>query len=388
MIKSKRGRKPKVKLDISNQVISDTNLEIKNSITKNIVGDISNNIILPKKRGRKPKGGKIIENLQKTSKVNDNIPNIILHLNSTISDVDNLFNNKFTYNPKIADINSYTDIDNKLYMSNYELINNKDNHEKVKNKNIESNNHEIDSYIFSNSELPNSELLNSKSQNSELLNSKSQNSELINSELNKNSTNNCFFSNIAISKNDINCIGNQQLNNNKNENKKSFKKSINIKLLELAYKLNNNIPDGKSACFWCTYCFDSPNIYIPSSMTDLNINVYGCFCSPECATAHLINENLDASTKYERYYLLNHLYSKIYNYNKLIKPAPNPYYVLEKYCGNLTIEEYRNLLNDDNLIIIDNKPLTRIYPELFEDNNNSNISNIINNNSYSINKYN
>ena len=67
--------------------------------------------------------------------------------------------------------------------------------------------------------------------------------------------------------------------------------------------------------------------------------------------------------------MLNNLYCKIYNYEKNIKPAPNPYYTLDKYYGNLTIEEYRKLLNNERLLIVVDKPLTKILPELYEENN-------------------
>tara|TARA_Y100000816_G_C25796945_1_gene417486 strand:+ start:172 stop:486 length:315 start_codon:yes stop_codon:yes gene_type:complete len=73
--------------------------------------------------------------------------------------------------------------------------------------------------------------------------------------------------------------------------------------------------------------------------------------------------------KYERYQLLNYVYGKIYDYKKDIKPAPNPHYTLEKYYGNLTIQEYRQTLEYDRLILIIDKPLTKIYPELHEDTN-------------------
>ena len=72
--------------------------------------------------------------------------------------------------------------------------------------------------------------------------------------------------------------------------------------------------------------------------------------------------------RFERYHLLNHLYCKIYNYNKNIKPAPDPYYTLEKYYGNLTIEEYRKLLKYERLLLVVDKPLTRTLPELHEEN--------------------
>ena len=65
---------------------------------------------------------------------------------------------------------------------------------------------------------------------------------------------------------------------------------------------------------------------------------------------------------------MNFLYGKIYNYNKNIKLAPSPFYILDKYYGNLSINEYRQLLLYDRLLIITNKPLTKFYPELHQDN--------------------
>jgi hypothetical protein len=83
----------------------------------------------------------------------------------------------------------------------------------------------------------------------------------------------------------------------------------------------------------------------------------------------LFKENIDQTIKYERYQLLNLLYSKVYQYERNIKFAPNPYYLLDKYMGNLTIEEYRQLLTYDRVMLVLDKPLTKIYPELHEDNN-------------------
>ena len=141
------------------------------------------------------------------------------------------------------------------------------------------------------------------------------------------------------------------------------------KLKELTYQLHtNSISDKKSACFWCTCDFDNPTILIPKFELNKMYHCYGCFCSPECATAYLFEEAVDTSTRFERYHLLNHIYSKIYNYEKNIKPAPNPYYTLNKYYGNLTIQEYRKLLQNERLLLVVDKPLSRILPELHEDN--------------------
>ena len=82
----------------------------------------------------------------------------------------------------------------------------------------------------------------------------------------------------------------------------------------------------------------------------------------------MFKENLDTIIQFERYQLLNYIYGGIYDYNKDIKPAPNPYYTLNKYYGNLTIQEYRQQLEYDRLILIIDKPLTKVFPELHEDN--------------------
>jgi hypothetical protein len=61
--------------------------------------------------------------------------------------------------------------------------------------------------------------------------------------------------------------------------------------------------------------------------------------------------------------------------------------MLDKYYGNLTIQEYRSLLRNERLFLIVDKPLTRILPELHEDNDDFIINNkIIPSNSYQIKK--
>jgi len=176
--------------------------------------------------------------------------------------------------------------------------------------------------------------------------------------------------------NDDNTNNNNNNNNNNNTNNNNNKSCVideNIqiwnKLKELTYQLHtNSISDKKSACFWCTCDFDNPMIVIPKFELNKIYNCYGCFCSPECATSYLFKESIDMSTQFERYHLLNHIYCKIYNYEKNIKPAPNPFYTLNKYYGNLSIQEYRKLLKHERLLLIVDKPLSRILPELQEDN--------------------
>ncbi len=337
MIKSKRGRKPKNKLisDISdNQVLG---IDVISSATT--VPDISNN--LPKKRGRKPKGGKIIQNTILIEKFIHTMPNIIMHLQCTIEDVNNTFNNGDSYDPTVIQVENYDNNDD-FFKSNFTLIN--DAVENSEDKPVIKND-AMQTFIQIEVET------------------ETENASTSNTKANDKVTSN------------QNAIDD-------NEPNKITSKIVSQKLKELSHKLHNNVCDNKSACFWCTCKFNTAKKKKKKSIQSEHINVYGCFCSPECATSFLMNENIDTSTKFERYSLINYIYGDIYKYKHNIKPAPNPYYTLDKYCGNLTIEEYRQHFTDDNLLIVANKPQSRIFPELFEENSMSN-----NDMRYSINKY-
>ena len=143
--------------------------------------------------------------------------------------------------------------------------------------------------------------------------------------------------------------------------------STKIKQLKIQLYKNSLNSEKKSACFWCTYDFDNASCYIPKYEMDGTIYGYGSFCRPECAVAYLMKESIDDSTKFDRYHLLNQIYSKVYHCKKNIKPAPDPHYLLDKFYGNLNIQEYRRLLKTEHLLLVIDKPLTRILPELHED---------------------
>ena len=143
---------------------------------------------------------------------------------------------------------------------------------------------------------------------------------------------------------------------------------LNAKLKVLETQLHHNNINKSSACFWCSFDFETNAIYIPKYIIKNTYHVYGCFCSPECAVASLMNDNLDSSTKFERYALLNNLYGSILGNTKNFSPAPNPHYILDRYYGNLSINEYRSLFKSNKHIFIIDKPLTKIMPELHLDN--------------------
>jgi hypothetical protein len=127
---------------------------------------------------------------------------------------------------------------------------------------------------------------------------------------------------------------------------------------------NNDISSKRSACFWDTCPFDTQPFYIPKAFDTDCVKPYGCFCCLECALAYLEKEEIDASCKYERRQLLFHMYKELIVNKASVKPAPDPRYTLDKFYGNLNIQEWRKLLKSDRMLLIVDKPLTPELPEL------------------------
>jgi hypothetical protein len=323
-----------------------------------------------KKSGRKPKGGKLISKTNVSS--SNDVPNVnvILHLKCSLSDLTEYnenYNKQMTdpllYNPSVPpDIQTYNDDENNTYF-NYEETTDVSHHYAYKNdfqenKKITTNNQ--NTIICSQC----SQCSNFNSVNCDNTNTNTPNNNISNMlDLNNTEKNN---NNITSHNNVLNISQDNEINTLHNDNMNELNE-MNQKLKHLKIQLfKNKINEKKSACFWCTFDFDNIECYIPSYENEDTIHGYGSFCRPECAVAYLMKESIDDSIKFERYNLINQIYGKIYNYNKNIKPAPNPYYLLDKFYGNLTIQEYRKLLKSEHLLMIVEKPLTRILPELHE----------------------
>ena len=145
--------------------------------------------------------------------------------------------------------------------------------------------------------------------------------------INSSKTNALMFDDFKMeeSKTMENIIVKQSYKEEKEEEKgeESSMKEIWLKLDHLKKKLKtNNVSDKKSACFWCTCSFDNPAIYIPSSYENNSYEVYGCFCSPQCAVSFLKNQNIDTSTLWERYSLLNNMIYQNIQLSKKYKTSP------------------------------------------------------------------
>jgi hypothetical protein len=360
ILKKKRGRKKKSEAEananstnissanITMEIDDSTSLQSESNMSAiNTVKSLQSATSLPtlpcpaKKRGRKPKGGKLILKQADALDSDSPIANIILHLKCSMHDlneyntqINKIVTDPLEYNPVIPPtIMTYNSNDG-VSFSTYE--------QSVTNS-IEKTN---DAY----NEVERSKLCSVC------------NSRKTNSSGSEGST-----SLIGDSE-----VGQTHLERNEiliDDTADISVKDVNQKLKKIKLQLYKNTnPDKKSACFWCTYEYDNPSCYIPKYEMDGQLYGYGSFCRPECAVAYLMKENVDDSTKFERYHLLNQMYSKIYDYKRNIKPAPNPYFLLDKFYGNLSIQEYRKLLKTEHMLLVIEKPMTRILPELHEDN--------------------
>ena len=333
------------------------------------------NVVVHKKRGRKPRGGKIIHENQMQTNNSPEVPNIILHLKCVLSDLkksNELNSNKIDAysNDKKSGILCYNDHDqNNIFSSNMSSVTSYEKCDKNRNHNkgiVMKEEEEQAESTMTNVSAPNQKYDPSSFSSSN------------NMHHSHTSTETSAKTQSAFSDKEF---GDCELECKNATNKEIWKK---ISQLKLNFHRNDSLGIQRSACFWDTCEFDTPPIHIPMSST----KGYGCFCHPECAVAFLMNENIDTSVKFERYYLLNSIYGPIYNYNKSIKPAANPHYLLNKFYGNLTINEYRKLFQCEQVVYMVNKPLTNVLPELYEDNNDFFIGNKIiqNNNTIEIKK--
>ena len=285
---------------------------------------------IPKKRGRKPKDSyltKTNNTVIDTSSVKDTI----LHLKINSSNLDNglLLDNIYDYDPNIITPSPYDP-----NINNLELI---------QDENVETD--EVITNTFSeiktNQDAKIVETL--EDNNTEELYEEKINS--INNRYNETSKTS-FLPNNSIKKKNITPI---MIYYNEYNKRKEWPKVSNIK------------------CFWCCHNFENIPCALPTSYNDNTFNVFGNFCSPECAAAYNFESGADDREIWERYTLLNHLYSLIYDVPELtIKLAP-PKLSLKIFGGTLSIDEFREC-NTDYLknykIIL--PPMVSIIPSLEE----------------------
>ena len=114
-------------------------------------------------------------------------------------------------------------------------------------------------------------------------------------------------------------------------------------------------------CLWCCHSFDTFPFGIPIKNYDDTFYMFGNFCSAECCAAYNF-DNVNTCESYERYSLINYLYSN----NKEIKLA-GPRLSLKKFGGQLSINEFRknnNVYNKNYKLLI--PPMISLIPLIEE----------------------
>lgn len=120
-------------------------------------------------------------------------------------------------------------------------------------------------------------------------------------------------------------------------------------------------------CMWCRYPFENTPWAIPYRLNSADkFEVFGNFCSPNCAAAYIF-DSFDDDEMWDRYALLNMLYQRVYNLpGAVVKSAPDVLF-LKKLGGILNIEEYREMSNNQNKnLFLKMPPMISIIPSVEE----------------------
>lgn len=139
-----------------------------------------------------------------------------------------------------------------------------------------------------------------------------------------------------------------------------------VKLLKEFEEKNKNKewPSNTSiACYWCCHKFDNAPIGIPVSYQDDRFDVFGCFCSLNCACAFNY-DNACYDELWERQNLLN-LLSRRLNMKNIVKPAPTRL-SLKLFGGYMDIKEFRTFNNNNKLLNINFPPMNSLSQQIEE----------------------
>jgi hypothetical protein len=134
---------------------------------------------------------------------------------------------------------------------------------------------------------------------------------------------------------------------------------------------NNEWPTNTSiCCYWCCHKFDNAPYGIPVSYHNQKFDVYGCFCSLECAAAYNFKSSESLDEIWERYNLINLLARKInyYSDNKycgVVKAAPERL-TLKSFGGFMEIDEFRNYNKTQKVINVNFPPMTSLTQQIEE----------------------
>jgi len=411
-VKKKRGRKPKNIIETTNSAKED-------------------NIITVRRRGRKPKDKFNYEttnfsDYQNSIKRNENV---IIKLPISCLKLENdyqLTKDLYQYNPNIEEPKPYD-----TGTTEYKHLNTKNrtlkhttNNDSIQNNKISFDNNIDSNNIHDYQQTPDSSLLPTNDvqpphslhnySNIETLSNDLPVSHIpsVNDDNDDDDDNN--NNNLTINRQDINPLGTifnpNNLSGLPNNNKSSLiqqfphhikkiddtllKETENIRQIDLilnkkynynqekieimnGFVANSTVRVQKTdiACWWCCHEFDTVPWGIPTKYCDDKFDIFGVFCSPNCTLSHLLDTERDDDYLWEKVALLNLLYYKIYNKYETIIPSPNKISLI-KFGGSLTIEEFHNLIDNNNKsYTIEFPPCNNVIPMLEEIYKKTNLTN-------------
>lgn len=303
VVKKKRGRKPKNRTESELKAMAATEKVVK-------------------KRGRRPKEKYNFDTDPLTYTYNNENDSIIVRLPVKTSDIQNSIQNDITsYNPEVTTPEPY---DPNLDSSNF--------------AGLEGNNINIEKPI------------DIKKENIKIENNKDNENE--------NDSETMKLPEINESKKQIDVI----LNN-------KYQKENKLNILEQFVNLTGDKDYPKKtdgACFWCAHNFDTIPWGIPLSYEDEKFKLYGIFCSPNCACAKLFDSDMFRDRLWEIESLLNYFYYLVYNKIKKVYPAPLSE-CLQKFNGKMTYEEFRRRSDEnESVYIMKFPPVISVIPVIEE----------------------
>ena len=351
----KRGRKPK-KLNLENMLSGkkedietvEPSPKIPKKRGRKPKADKEKEVKIPKKRGRKPILSQVVssnKNLSENFITKDNV--LHLKINSQEAETNIMMDSLYQYNPEINEPEPYDPIDNYAKtLENLEssLINKYDTH----NYSIDKNHNMLNGPL----EEEGNEIFEEPSK-SETTSIPTPTSTQID------------YEELVTTEDKINQSVDSNICNNV---KKPVGKKINsVMVFYNEYNKRKEWPKKSSInCFWCCHTFNCIPCALPTKLKGETFHVYGNFCSKECAASYNF-ESQDAHNsqdKWERYSLLNHMYSIIENNPDLkINLAPHRM-SLEMFGGSLSIEEFRESFSSSRNYNIIFPPMVSIIPAM------------------------
>lgn len=97
-------------------------------------------------------------------------------------------------------------------------------------------------------------------------------------------------------------------------------------------------------CWWCCHQFNNPPCSVPDKFVNGIFFVYGCFCSPNCSVAYILNDN--KYNIWEKYSLTIRFCQEVFDSKLNSIKSAGPRESLRIFGGHLSIEQFRKNFNN------------------------------------------